>query len=270
MRVIAGTARSLKLKTPDGQDTRPTTDRIKETLFNMLQTYIPDCVFVDIFSGSGGIGIEALSRGARKAYFIENAPKAIACIEQNLAFTKFTDRAIVLKQDVGSALSSIYEKKVDIIFMDPPYNQLLEKEVLTHLSDSDLIHEDSLIIVEPWSVMGIDEIHLEEYILVSYSIQGFLHASCHLITCPVLLPFCAVATVLGKEAVPLTHPASENSSRSIVVHGSVPDISIHVWCAVVPVFSHQIHILLYTVHLLSHFSPNILAKLVTSSSAHFR
>jgi len=68
MRVIAGTARSLPLKTPEGMDTRPTTDRIKETLFNMLQTYIPDCVFVDIFSGSGGIGIEALSRGARKAY----------------------------------------------------------------------------------------------------------------------------------------------------------------------------------------------------------
>ena len=97
MRVIAGTARSLPLKTPEGMDTRPTTDRIKETLFNMLQTYIPDCVFVDIFSGSGGIGIEALSRGARKAYFIENAPKALACIEDNLAFTKMKDRAIVLK-----------------------------------------------------------------------------------------------------------------------------------------------------------------------------
>ena len=68
MRVIAGTARSLPLKTPEGMDTRPTTDRIKETLFNMLQTYIPACVFVDIFSGSGGIGIEDLSRGARKAY----------------------------------------------------------------------------------------------------------------------------------------------------------------------------------------------------------
>ena len=68
MRVIAGTARSLPLKTPEGTDTRPTTDRIKETLFNMLQTYIPDCVFVDIFSGSGGIGIEALSRGQSGIY----------------------------------------------------------------------------------------------------------------------------------------------------------------------------------------------------------
>ena len=96
MRVIAGTARSLPLKAPEGLDTRPTADRIKETLFNMLQAYIPGAVFVDLFSGSGGIGIEALSRGAKKAYFIENAPKAIACIRQNLTFTKMEDRAIVL------------------------------------------------------------------------------------------------------------------------------------------------------------------------------
>ena len=116
MRVIAGTARSLPLKTPDGPDTRPTTDRIKETLFNMLQTDIPGAVFVDLFSGSGGIGIEALSRGASKAYFVENAPKALSCIEQNLVFTKFADRAIVIKQDAVSALHSIFEKEADIIF----------------------------------------------------------------------------------------------------------------------------------------------------------
>ena len=145
MRVIAGTARSLPLKTPEGMDTRPTTDRIKETLFNMLQTYIPDCVFVDIFSGSGGIGIEAVSRGARKAYFIENAPKAIACIEQNLAFTKFTDRAIVLKQDACAGLSGIFEKSVDVIFMDPPYNQEQEKRVLMFVSPNVKIGPSSLI-----------------------------------------------------------------------------------------------------------------------------
>ena len=132
MRVIAGTARSLPLKTPEGMDTRPTTDRIKETLFNMLQTYIPDCVFVDIFSGSGGIGIEALSRGARKAYFIENAPKALACIEDNLAFTKMKDRAIVL----------------DVIFMDPPYDQEQERRVLEQLRYAKYVSEETLILVE--------------------------------------------------------------------------------------------------------------------------
>ena len=72
MRVIAGEARSLPLKTPQGLDTRPTTDRIKETLFNMLQPYLPCSVFIDLCSGSGGIGIEAISRGARHAYFVEN------------------------------------------------------------------------------------------------------------------------------------------------------------------------------------------------------
>ena len=78
MRVIAGTARSLPLKTPAGMDTRPTTDRIKETLFNMLQPYLPGAVFLDLYSGSGGIGIEALSRGAGHAYFVENNRNAIA------------------------------------------------------------------------------------------------------------------------------------------------------------------------------------------------
>lgn len=148
MRVIAGTARSLPLKTPEGKDTRPTTDRIKETLFNMLQTYIPDCVFVDLFSGSGGIGIEAISRGATKAYFIENAPRAVSCIEQNLTFTKFTDRAIVIKQDACSGLCNIYEKEVDVIFMDPPYNQEHEKRVLAVLKDMKYVTEDTLIVVE--------------------------------------------------------------------------------------------------------------------------
>jgi 16S rRNA (guanine966-N2)-methyltransferase len=148
MRVIAGTARSLPLKTPEGMDTRPTTDRIKETLFNMLQMDIPGCVFVDAFSGSGGIGIEALSRGAVKAYFIENAPKAIACIQQNLAFTKTEDRAIVLKQDVCSALGSIFEKTVDIIFMDPPYESGYEKSVLPILKGMRYVTEDTLVIVE--------------------------------------------------------------------------------------------------------------------------
>ncbi len=148
MRVIAGTARSLPLKTPEGLDTRPTTDRIKETLFNMIQNEVPGCAFADIFSGSGGIGIEALSRGARKAYFVENAPKAISCIEQNLTFTKFTDRAIVLKQDACAALNNIYEKELDVIFLDPPYGQDQEKRVLGLLRDMKYVTEDTLIIVE--------------------------------------------------------------------------------------------------------------------------
>lgn len=164
MRVIAGTARSLPLKTPEGLDTRPTTDRIKETLFNMLQGDIQGAVFVDLFSGSGAIGIEALSRGARKAYFVETSARALDCIQQNLTFTKLQNRAILIKQEACSALSSIGEEAVDIIFMDPPYGHDHEKSVLAVLKNKAYVTEDTLIIVE--ASLNTDFSWLEE--------QGFL------------------------------------------------------------------------------------------------
>ena len=148
MRVIAGSARGMKLKTPEGMDTRPTQDRIKETLFNMLQFQLADCVFVDMFSGSGGIGIEALSRGARKVYFIENVKEPIACIEANLASTRLSEGAVVLKTDAVNSLHHIFEKEVDIIFMDPPYHMGHEKKLLTYLKDIKFVTEDTIIIVE--------------------------------------------------------------------------------------------------------------------------
>lgn len=148
MRVIAGSARSMPLKAPAGYDTRPTQDRIKETLFNMVQTLIPGCVFVDVFSGSGGIGIEALSRGARKAYFIENDAKAAACIQDNLAFTKLNDKAVLLKQDFVQALYNVFEKTVDIIYMDPPYQKELEKTALMLLGNASYVTQDTIVIVE--------------------------------------------------------------------------------------------------------------------------
>ncbi|MCM1185364.1 MAG: 16S rRNA (guanine(966)-N(2))-methyltransferase RsmD [Lachnoclostridium sp.] len=160
MRVIAGTARRLNLKTPEGMDTRPTTDRIKETLFNMIQNEVPGGVFVDLFSGSGAIGIEALSRGAAKAYFIENAPRAVSCIEQNLAFTKLADRAVVLKQDACAGLSWIKEERADIIFMDPPYKEGHEERVLSRLRDMEYVTLDTLIIVE--ASLKTDFLYLED------------------------------------------------------------------------------------------------------------
>lgn len=150
MRVIAGKARRLQLKTVEGMNTRPTTDRIKETLFNMINNHVVGTVFLDLFSGSGAIGIEALSRGAEKAYFVENNRKAVDCIKENLKFTKLEDNAIVLSNDVISALSGLKGSNVtfDVIFMDPPYNKLFEKEVLTFLAKTDLINENTLIIIE--------------------------------------------------------------------------------------------------------------------------
>lgn len=160
MRVIAGTARSLRLKTPDGPDTRPTTDRIKETLFNMLQPYLGGALFVDLFSGSGGIGIEALSRGARHAYFVENEKRAFSCIQDNLRFTHLAEQATILKTDVLSALYGIYEKEADIVFMDPPYNCGHEERVLAVLKELPWVTANTLIVIE--TSLQTDISYLEE------------------------------------------------------------------------------------------------------------
>lgn len=150
MRVIAGSARHLKLKTVEGMGTRPTTDRIKETLFNMLSYYIEDSRFLDLFSGSGGIGIEALSRGAAQAVFVEQNRKAVACIQENLIHTHLKDKSIVMAKDVMTALRILEDKKwiFDYIFMDPPYGKLLEKEAVLYLDQSSLCDDDTTIIIE--------------------------------------------------------------------------------------------------------------------------
>ena len=149
MRIIAGSKRRLPLKTVEGKDTRPTTDRIKETLFNMLQNEIYGCYFLDLFAGSGQIGLEALSRGARYAVFVENAKKAAACITENIKFTKSDKESLLLQMDVIAALRSMEGKyQFDIIFMDPPYDKELEREVLEYLKSSSLLKEDTLVITE--------------------------------------------------------------------------------------------------------------------------
>lgn len=149
MRVIAGKARSMPLKTVEGMDTRPTTDRIKETLFNMCQPYLADSRFLDLFAGSGAIGIEALSRGAAYAVFVEQNKKAAACIQDNLNFTKLAKDARLLTTDVLTGLLQLSkEEPFDFIFMDPPYGKGLEEQALRYLSQSGLVKDDTWIIVE--------------------------------------------------------------------------------------------------------------------------
>ena len=150
MRVIAGSARRLLLKTIEGMDTRPTTDRIKETLFNMLNTQIPGCTFLDLFAGSGAIGIEALSRGAKQAFFVESNPEAVSCIRENLSRTHLEEGALVLSCDVIPGLKKLEGRnpRFDIIFMDPPYHLDLEERIVPYLLQSSLVKAGSLIIVE--------------------------------------------------------------------------------------------------------------------------
>jgi len=150
MRVIAGRARRIPLKTIEGLDTRPTTDRIKETLFNMIQPELADAWFIDLFSGSGAIGIEALSRGASKAWFVEKNPKACACIRENLEKTGLSGDAQVMMTDAVLAVKQLsrLERAADYIFMDPPYRLALERDVLAALQDSSLVDTYTVIIIE--------------------------------------------------------------------------------------------------------------------------
>lgn len=149
MRVIAGTARSLPLKTVRGNNTRPTTDRIKETLFNMISAQVPGCRFLDLFAGSGAIGIEALSRGAQCAAFVEQDRNALQVIRQNLNFTHLTENARVIAGDVIRTVTSMDgEKSFGVIFMDPPYDNGLERKVLEALRENSIADRDTLIIIE--------------------------------------------------------------------------------------------------------------------------
>lgn len=157
MRVIAGKARRLPLKTVPGKDTRPTTDRIKETLFNILQNDLFDIRFLDVFAGSGGIGIEALSRGAQYVCFIEQARAAADCIRQNLAFTRLGEQAEVMQCDVFSAFARMEgQPPYQIVFMDPPYGRELEKSVLAYLAERrpSFVDEHTLVIFE--AALGTD------------------------------------------------------------------------------------------------------------------
>ena len=143
MRVIAGSARRLLLKTVEGMDTRPTTDRIKETLFNMIQNDLYGRSFLDLFAGSGAIGIEALSRGASEAVFIDNGIRQVSCIRDNLKTTKLESGAKVLNCGVLEGLSRLGRDHgaFDFIFMDPPYGCDLERQVLEALQDSPLAED---------------------------------------------------------------------------------------------------------------------------------
>jgi len=159
MRVIAGKARRILLKSLEGDSTRPTLDRYKETLFNTMQTYVPDSYFIDVFAGTGSIGIEALSRGAAKAVFIENNKKALAVIKENLEKTHLSENAEIIASDAVSALIRLeHTGPADVIFIDPPYNRGYELQVLKLLGTSKLVGEDTLVVVEASNETGLDEI----------------------------------------------------------------------------------------------------------------
>lgn len=149
-RIIAGMARGIQLAVPEGLDTRPTSDSRKEAVFSSIQFELPGCRFLDLFAGSGAAGLEALSRGAEHAVFVESGRQAVDCIHKNLTKTKLQAKGRVLAEDVLSALSRLAREQAqfDVIFLDPPYRRGYEELVCREVMEKGLLAEDGLIVVE--------------------------------------------------------------------------------------------------------------------------
>lgn len=151
MRVISGTARGTRLYSPKGTDVRPTSDRVKESLFNIIGDATRDALVLDLFAGSGALGIESLSRGARRAYFVDQNREAVSSVSKNLELTKLADRANIIKADALRALEHFSRDalKFDLIFLDPPYRISVSflDAILDKLA-SDLLSDDGLLILE--------------------------------------------------------------------------------------------------------------------------
>ncbi len=151
MRIIAGQFRSRKLAAPPGVTTRPTSDRLRETLFNVLAPALADTVFLDLYAGSGAVGIEAISRGARQVYFVESDRKAVRTIRDNLKSLAIEEGFEVLEREVIMALRLLDSQVVrcDVVFLDPPYGfHGAYEQVLGFLSQSRLLHGESIVIAE--------------------------------------------------------------------------------------------------------------------------
>ena len=147
MRVISGIARGTKIKSIDSMSTRPTLDRVKEALFNILQNYIKNAIVLDLFAGSGALGIEALSRGAKRAYFCDINKEAIKIIKENLEKTRLIEKSVIYNEDYIIAIKKIKEP-LSIVFLDPPYKLDLAVKSIKELQKNKLLTNNSIIIIE--------------------------------------------------------------------------------------------------------------------------
>ena len=147
MRVITGKARGVTLKTPEGLQTRPTTDRVKEALFSIIQFDIPAASVLDLFGGTGQLGIEALSRGAKRAVFVDESDKACRLIQENLRRTRMEGEGAVVRGDYLAYLSRCREK-FDIIFLDPPYAEVFLENALKRIAEIDILQSGGIIVTE--------------------------------------------------------------------------------------------------------------------------
>ena len=150
LRVISGMARGNRLKTIKGNTTRPTSDRVKESLFNIIAEYVVDAEVLDLYAGTGNLGIEALSRGAKSAVFVDKSHECSVTIKENLITTKLVEKASIVVNEATNAISilSYQGKKFDIIFLDPPYNKNVIEETLNCIIKNDIIKDNGIIVAE--------------------------------------------------------------------------------------------------------------------------
>lgn len=150
MRIITGSAKGTKLKGPRGSDTRPTSDRVKESIFNIMGNIIIDAKILDLFAGTGNLGLEALSRGAENAVFIDHNANSVEVIKDNAVHTKLLSKTEIFKNDVFKGMNKLEQlhRRFDLIFCDPPYNKGLVNQVLAKLDNSTLLTPEGFVMIE--------------------------------------------------------------------------------------------------------------------------
>ncbi len=148
MRIVSGKAKGTKLYTLNGESTRPTLDRVRESLFNIIQNQIQDSIFLDLFSGSGAIGLEAVSRGAKKAILCDISKEACKIIEKNIVKTHALENIELHQSDFKKVLINKINEKVDIVFLDPPYETDFATEAVKLLLEKNLLKQNAMIIIE--------------------------------------------------------------------------------------------------------------------------
>lgn len=163
MRVITGLARGHALKAPKGENTRPTSDKVKESIFNIMGLIDESSIVLDLFSGSGAVGIEFLSRGAKQCYFIDSDANSIKIIKENLKKTKLEKQALIYKNQVDKAIKVLGSRKLkfDYIFLDPPYNKELVKSTLEKINCEKLLNCEGLIIIEHETKLVLEDKYCE-------------------------------------------------------------------------------------------------------------
>ncbi len=150
MRIITGIFKGRRLEMPIGDDIRPTTEKVKEAIFSTIQTHLYGATVVDLFTGTGNLGLEAISRGAEKCYFCDNSRDSLNLAKRNIAMCKAEDWSIIIPGSYEKALNRLAEKgeKVDIFFLDPPYSQGLYDNCFKLIRELDLLAEDGIILAE--------------------------------------------------------------------------------------------------------------------------